>query len=93
MQVLYHHAPWYDIHFATNSCIIYLANLFTKAAGHTCLPGEKNIDLQKLSKSPEMDFVRKAGFPLDFNTMERLNQQIQESILDEAENVMQLFTS
>jgi HD-like signal output (HDOD) protein len=93
MQVLYHHAPWYDIHFATNSSIIYLANLFTKAVGHACLPDEKKIDLHAFARSPEMDFIRKAGFSIDHDTMDALYQQIQESIQHEAGNVMQFFAS
>ncbi|OEU45507.1 MAG: hypothetical protein BBJ60_07365 [Desulfobacterales bacterium S7086C20] len=91
MQVLYHHAPWYDIHYLTNSNIIYLANLFTKLAGYPCHPDEKEIDLKELSDSPEIGFVRKSGFSLDHDTMERLNSQIREKVLEEADNVMSLF--
>jgi HD-like signal output (HDOD) protein len=91
MQVLYHHAPWYDIHFVTNSNIIYLANIFTKAAGYSCLPGERQIDLQLLANSPEMDFVRKAGFDLDHQRMVELRSRIQETVLQEAQNVLELF--
>jgi putative nucleotidyltransferase with HDIG domain len=91
MQVLYHHAPWYDIHFTTNSKIIYLANIFTKLAGYACHPDEKAIDLHELADSPEIGFVREGGFPLDYETIEELNRRIRESILQEADNVMELF--
>ena len=91
MQVLYHHAPWYDIHYMTNSNIVYLANIFTKLAGYTCHPDERAIDLAELASSPEMAFINKSGFALDYETMEDLNSQIQASVVAEADNVMTLF--
>jgi len=91
MQVLYHHAPWYDIDFTTNSNIIYLANIFTKLAGYSCHPDEKELDLEEFAGSPEMVFVNKSGFGLDYRAMADLNQQVQESVLAEADNVMTLF--
>jgi len=91
MQVLYHHAPWYDIHYMTNSNIIYLANIFTKLAGYTCHPDEQPLDLAEFADSPEIAFVNKSGFALDYKTMEDLNNQIQASVAAEADNVMTLF--
>jgi putative nucleotidyltransferase with HDIG domain len=90
-QVLYHHAPWYDIHYMTKSNIIYLANIFTKLAGYTCHPDEQAIDLTELADSPEIAFINKSGLTLDYETMEDLNGQIQASVAAEAENVMTLF--
>jgi len=91
MQVLYHHAPWYDIDFMTNSNIIYLANIFTKLAGYTCHPDEKGIDLEAFANSPEIAFVNKGGLGLDYEVMTSLSRRIQESVLAEADNVMTLF--
>jgi HD-like signal output (HDOD) protein len=85
MQVLYHHAPRYDIHYMTKS------NIFTKLAGYTCHPDEQAIDLAEFANSPEMAFVNKSGFALDYETMEDLNGQIQASVAAEADNVMTLF--
>ncbi len=91
MQVLYHHAPWYDIHYMTNSNIIYLANIFTKLAGYTCHPDEQESDLAAFAASPEMSFIKKSGLALDLETMKDLNGQIQDSVVAEAQNVMTLF--
>jgi HD-like signal output (HDOD) protein len=91
MQVLYHHAPWYDIHCMTQSNIIYLANLFTKMVGYTCHPQEKKIEMEAFANSPEIAFVNKSGFALDYEAMGMLTTQIEESVLTEADNVMTLF--
>ncbi len=91
MQVLYHHAPWYDKNYGTNSIIIYLANIFTKLSGWSCHPDEKQIDPHALATSSQIDFVIKSGFDLDYETIKSLTSQIQESISVEANNVMTLF--
>jgi len=91
IQVLCHHAPWYDKNCETNSIIIYLANILSKFAGYSCHPDEKQIDLHEFANSSEIDFITKSGFDLDYETMEKLISHIQESIVGEADNVMTLF--
>ena len=91
MQILYHHAPWYDKNYETNSMIIYLANIFTKLAGYSCHPDEKQIDLHEFANSSEVNFIIKSGFDLDYETIKKLISHIQEFILIEANNVMKLF--
>ncbi len=91
MQVLYHHAPWHDKNYRTNSIIIYLANVLTKLAGHPCHPDEKQIDLHEFANSSEVDFIIRSGFDLDYETTKKLISDIQEFILVEANNVMRLF--
>ena len=91
MQVLYHHAPWYDENYGTNSIIIYLANVFTKLSGYSCHTDEKQIDLHAFSNSSEIDFIIKGGFDLDYEAIKNLTSHIQEFISVEADNVMRLF--
>ncbi len=91
MQILYHHAPWHDKNYGTNTIIIYLANVLTKLAGHPCHPEEKQIDLHEFANSSEVDFIIKSGFDLDYETTKKLISNIQEFILVEANNVMRLF--
>jgi len=91
MQILYHHAPWHDKNYRTNSIIIYLANVLTKLAGHPCHPDEKQIDLHEFANSSEVDFIIRSGFDLDYETTKKLISDIQEFILVEANNVMRLF--
>jgi HD-like signal output (HDOD) protein len=89
MQVLYHHAPWYDENY--HSIIIYLANIFTKLAGYSCHPNEKKIDVDEFAKSSEINFIVKSGFDLDYETIKNLTGRIQEFISAEAHNVIRLF--
>lgn len=91
MQILYHHAPWHDKNYGTNSIIIYLANVLTKLAGNPCHPDEKQIDLHEFANSSEVDFIIRSGFDLDYETTKKLISDIQEFILVEANNVMRLF--
>jgi len=91
MQILYHHAPWHDKNYGTNTIIIYLANVLTKLAGHPCHPEEKQIDLHEFANSSEVDFIIKSGFDLDYETTKKLISNIQKFILVEANNVMRLF--
>ena len=91
MQVFYHHAPWYDKNDPVQSIIIYLANIFTKASGYTCHPEAQRLDLKKIAESPEMAFVVKSGFDLDYDSMKKLITNIQEYILNENDNVISLF--
>jgi len=89
--ILYHHAPWHDKNYGTNSIIIYLANVLTKLAGHSCHPEEKQIDLHEFANSSGVHFIIKSGFDLDYEITKKLICDIQEFILVEADNVMRLF--
>jgi len=91
MQVFYHHAPWYDKNYETNSIILYLANIFTKLAGYPCHQDEKRIDPNEFANSPEINFVIKNGFDLDYGTIKNLISHIREFVSEEAENVMSFF--
>ncbi|MBW1677101.1 MAG: HDOD domain-containing protein [Deltaproteobacteria bacterium] len=91
MQVLYHHAPWYDENYGTNSIIIYLANILTKLSGYSCHTDEKQIDPHAFANSSEIDFIIKSGFDLDYETIKNLTSHIRESISVEGDNIMRLF--
>lgn len=91
MQVLYHHAPWYDNNFEDRSIIIYLSNILTKLAGFPCHTNEKQIDPLEFSGSSEAGFIIKNGFDLDLDAIEKLVKHIQEFVMEEADNVMSLF--
>jgi len=91
MPILYHHAPWYDKNYETSSIIVYLANILTHLVGYSCSPDERQIDLHEFTKSPEFAFVLKSGVELDYETMMNLTNQIRQTILAEADNVMRLF--
>jgi HD-like signal output (HDOD) protein len=87
----YHHAPWHDKNYPAGSTILYLADLFTKSAGHTCLADEKKIEISDFTNSKVMDFVVQSGFELDHDSMEKMLTQIKEFIAMEAQNVMSFF--
>jgi len=91
MQVFYHHAPWHDKNYLTSSIIIYLANIFTKLAGYTCLEDEKIVTIDDLAQSKAMKFIVESGFDLDAPTMEKLLQQIQEFLAEERDNMLRFF--
>jgi len=91
MQVFYHHAPWHDKNYLTSSIIIYLANIFTKLAGYTCVENEKVITIDELAGSKAMDFIVQSGFDLDKPTMEKLLQQIQQLLAEERDNMLRFF--
>lgn len=88
MQVFYHHAPWHDKNYMTGSIIVYLANIFTKLAGYSCLPTEKKADLAEFARSKVMEYIVKSGFDLDLETMEKLVHSIQEIASSEGRNVL-----
>jgi putative nucleotidyltransferase with HDIG domain len=91
MQVFYHHAPWHDKNYVSGSIIIYLSNLFTKLVGYPCHPSEKQVDLVQFAHSKVMDFIVQNGFDLDYDTIERMANQIREFISLEAQNALSLF--
>lgn len=90
-QVLYHHAPWHDHPYQTNSIIIYLANILSKLAGYSCHPNEKKMDIEQFGRSSELEFLVKNGFELDQGILRNLITMVQEYISEEAENVMRIF--
>jgi putative nucleotidyltransferase with HDIG domain len=91
MQVLYHHAPWYDKNYETNSIILYLANIFTKLSGYPCHQEEQVLSLEEFAKSPKINFINKSGFELDYTIMTKLINHIKEFIDEEYDNLMSLF--
>jgi putative nucleotidyltransferase with HDIG domain len=92
LQVLYHHAPWYDKNHASLSIVVYLANILTKAAGFSCHPEEAQPDLERLAGSPEMEFIVKNGFDLDHESLKKLLAHIRNIIMDESDNVLRIFS-
>ena len=91
MHVFYHHAPWQDKNYGSGSIVIYLANLFTKLAGYSCHPFEKQAQVSEFVDSKVMDFIVQSGFDLDYQSIEKMIQQIQEFIAMEAENMLSFF--
>jgi HD-like signal output (HDOD) protein len=91
MQVLYHHAPWTDKTYETNSIMVYLANIITKLAGYTCHPTEPDMDPIEFSKSSQADFIIKSGYDLDHDILIKFVNHIQEFIMEEADNMMRFF--
>ncbi len=91
MQVFYHHAPWYDKNYEVNSIILYLSNILTKLSGYSCHQDEKHIDLNEFANSPEINFIVKNGFDLDYETIKNLISHIQEFVSGEADNMMSFF--
>ncbi|MCF8063222.1 MAG: HDOD domain-containing protein [Deltaproteobacteria bacterium] len=90
-QTLYHHAPWYDKSYETNTILIYLANLLAKFSGYRCHPDEMTPDPEQFAVSPEADYVVKSGFELDLKTIRNMISHIQELIQEEADSVLTLF--
>ena len=60
-------------------------------AGYPCYSEEKQIDLHEFANSPEVDFITKNGFDLDYEKIKGLISKIQEYIIMEDDNVMRLF--
>lgn len=91
IEVLYHHAPWHDQNCETGSIIIYLANIFSKLAGYPFLAGEKRVDPYEFGKSPELSFIIKSGFELDYEAIKNLTSHVEKFTYEEAGNVMKMF--
>ena len=91
MQVFYHHAPWCDKNYSASSIMVYLANILTKLSGYCCHPDEKEIDPLEWARSPEIGFVVKSGFDLDYETLKKLIARLQEFIMEESDNMLRLF--
>jgi HD-like signal output (HDOD) protein len=90
-QILYHHAPWEDKNYEKGSIVIYLADIITKAAGYYCHAYEEAMDLKAFSQSDQTDYINKIGFKLDYDTLEKFVNHINESIVGEADNMMRFF--
>ena len=90
-QVLYHHAPWYDREYESNSILLYLSNQLTRLSGYLCHPDELPPDPAGFAASKEMEYVVKSGFELDLRTIRNMVSHIQEFIQEEFDNVMTLF--
>jgi putative nucleotidyltransferase with HDIG domain len=91
MQILFHHAPWTDKGYETNSAMVFLANLITKWVGFPCHPTEKIIELHEFSKSTQADFITKCGYELDNDVLAKLINHVEEFIVEETDNMMRFF--
>lgn len=78
MQVFYHHAPWQDPNYTQGTAIIYLANILSKLAGYPCSAWEKEIDIEKFSKSKAIHLLDKVGFALNLEVLANILAQIKE---------------
>ena len=87
-QVFYHHAPWQDKTYSTGSCLIYLANIFTKLAGYSASTFEEKLVVDQLISPNARNFLTKSGFALDTQTVESLLVQINQHITEDTHNVM-----
>jgi HD-like signal output (HDOD) protein len=90
-QILYHHAPWEDKNYEKGSIIIYLADIITKAAGYYCHGDEEETDLKAFSQSEQADYINKSGLKMDYETLEKFVNYINESIVGEADSMMRFF--
>jgi len=91
IQVLYHHAPWYDKDYEVNNIILYLANILTKLSGYPCHPQEPLLNLREFAHSPEINYINKSGFELDYAILAKLLGHIKEVVESESGNLMSLF--
>ena len=71
--------------------MIYLADIMTKASGYYCHADEEEVDLKEFSKSDQTEYINNKGFKLDYETLERFVNHINESIVGEADNMMRFF--
>ena len=83
-QVFYHHAPWQDKTYPIESCIIYLANIFTKLAGYPASDFEPRTDAAELLPANALRYLSKTGFDLDRQTINNLLVQIHQLISEES---------
>jgi len=82
LQVLYHHAPWGDKTYETGSIMVYLANIITKMAGYSCHKDEEITDMEIFSKSPQVGYINKNGFELDYEILQKFVNHIQEVVVE-----------
>ncbi len=86
-QVFYHHAPWQDKTYSTGSCLIYLANIFTKIAGFPASTFEPSPNITQLINQNAMSYLTKSGFELDTQTIDSLLVQITQLVTEDSHNV------
>lgn len=91
MQVFYHHAPWHDKNFTSESIVVYLANMFTKMTGYSCLAEEKHMTGTDITDTAICEFLNKNGFELDCSSYEHLLGGINEFLAAERTNVLSIF--
>ncbi|MFW6115189.1 MAG: HDOD domain-containing protein, partial [Thermodesulfobacteriota bacterium] len=91
MPILYHHAPWYDKDYEVNSIILYLANILTKLSGYPCHQQETLLNLTEFAHSPEVNYINKSGFELDYAILSKLIGHIKEIVESESGTLMSLF--
>ncbi len=90
-QILCHHAPWEDKNHEKGGIMIFLADIITKASGYYCHADEEEMDLMAFSQSDQADYINKSGFKLDYETLERFVNHINEAIAGEADSMMRFF--
>lgn len=91
MQIFYHHAPWYDKNFTSESIVLYLSNILAKIAGYTCCEGEKDVDASEILRPSMLEFLNKNGFDLNEESFKNLVVLIKEYISAESNNVLNMF--
>jgi len=91
MQIFYHHAPWYDKNFTSESIILYLSNILAKITGFSCSAEEKDFDSAEIMKPNMLEFFNKNGFEIDQESFKNLIALIREYIAAETNNVMTIF--
>lgn len=91
MQVFYHHAPWHDKNNTSASIVAFLANIFTKLEGFTCVDGEESVEVSKVLTPPVIDFLNKNGFELDEASFNKIASIVGEFIAQESGNALKMF--
>ncbi|MCX8043520.1 MAG: HDOD domain-containing protein [Desulfobacterota bacterium] len=91
MQIFYHHAPWHDKNFTTESTILYLANVLTKISGFTCSSEEPPVSGKDIVKPSLFEFMNKTGLDIDQESYKNLLLLIRELIAAETNNVLTIF--
>lgn len=91
MPIFYHHAPWYDKNFTSDSIILFLSNILTNMSGYPCFEYEKQTQISDVINPSVLDFLNKNGFDLDQESFEIFIQNINEFISSEKDKVMGIF--
>lgn len=79
-QVFRHHMPWKEKEEPGPAIILFLANLLTKMAGHTCVPEEKVVTAEQFGQSKAINYVNSQGFALDEAQLGNFLAQINEFV-------------
>lgn len=91
MQVFYHHAPWHDKNFTSESIVVYLANMLTKMTGYPCVAEEKQLTGADITDTAICEFLNKSGFEVDCPSFDHLLGGINEFLAAERTNVLSIF--